>query len=85
MTTTIDFSCLKRCFVKQLYVTLSEALCNHAHIAFESLFILPPNYICLKNNFFSKIKQSRSSSILNTVNPSYEENGYSDVLDILVA
>lgn len=70
MTTTIDSSCLKRCFGKQLYVTLLEALCNHAHIAFESLFILPPNYICLKNNFFSKIKQSRSCSILNTVNPS---------------
>lgn len=56
--------------MKQLYVTLFIEIFNHAHIAFESLFILLP--ICLKKIDFSfkkeeLLKQFKSCLILHTI------------------
>lgn len=84
MMMIIDFFCLKCCFVKQFYVILLEVFCNYVYIVFELFFILLFNYICLKNNFFLKIKQFRLCLILNIVNFFQYEYRYSDVLDILV-
>lgn len=84
MMMIIDFFCLKCCFGKQFYVILLEVFCNYVYIVFELFFILLFNYICLKNNFFLKIKQFRLCLILNIVNFFQYEYEYSDVLDILV-